>query len=103
MSLTVALRMKTKLSLKCHQQFFAYIFSLVATQTLGGPTPEELLKLLDQCDLSNSYNSTPCLSPCISLAMQPAAQMNNQSQNQEHSETLDSQKIGKGNTETVAK
>lgn len=28
---------------------------------IGGPNPEELLRLLDQCDLSNSYCSTPCL------------------------------------------
>ncbi|CAK9822695.1 BTB/POZ domain-containing protein KCTD3 [Anthophora retusa] len=33
----------------------------------GGPTPEELWKLLDQCDLSNSHSSTPCISPCPSL------------------------------------
>jgi len=29
----------------------------------GGPTAEELLRLLDQCDLSNSHCSTPSLSP----------------------------------------
>ncbi|XP_015119776.1 BTB/POZ domain-containing protein KCTD3 isoform X2 [Diachasma alloeum] len=33
----------------------------------GGPTPEELWKLLDQCDLSNSHCSTPCISPCASV------------------------------------
>ena len=31
----------------------------------SGPDAGELLKLLDQCDLSNSYTSTPCASPCI--------------------------------------
>lgn len=31
--------------------------------TNGGPTAEELLRLLDQCDLSNSHCSTPSLSP----------------------------------------
>lgn len=31
----------------------------------GGPDAGELLRLLDQCDLSNSYTSTPCVSPCI--------------------------------------
>ncbi|KAK6630971.1 hypothetical protein RUM44_003143 [Polyplax serrata] len=35
-----------------------------ATQTAGGPTAAELLRLLDQCDLSNSLCSTPCISPC---------------------------------------
>lgn len=44
-------------------------------QTSGGPTPEELLKLLDQCDLSNSHSSTPCLSPCPSLANHSAARL----------------------------
>lgn len=44
-------------------------------QTSGGPTPEELLKLLDQCDLSNSHSSTPCLSPCPSLGGHPAARL----------------------------
>lgn len=29
----------------------------------SGPDADELLKLLDQCDLSNSY-PTPCVSPC---------------------------------------
>ncbi|CAL8099797.1 unnamed protein product [Orchesella dallaii] len=38
-----------------------------ATQRSGGPTPEELLRLLDQCDLSTSHASTPCPSPCPSL------------------------------------
>lgn len=31
----------------------------------GGPTPEELIRLLDQCDLSTSHASTPCPSPCL--------------------------------------
>ncbi|XP_012275809.1 BTB/POZ domain-containing protein KCTD3 isoform X2 [Orussus abietinus] len=38
-----------------------------AKEAPGGPTPEELWKLLDQCDLSNSHCSTPCISPCPSL------------------------------------
>ncbi|RLU16359.1 hypothetical protein DMN91_012119 [Ooceraea biroi] len=38
-----------------------------ARDTSGGPTPEELWKLLDQCDLSNSHCSTPCISPSPSL------------------------------------
>ncbi|XP_033216767.1 BTB/POZ domain-containing protein KCTD3 isoform X2 [Belonocnema kinseyi] len=43
-------------------------FSLVPDKEFsGGPTPEELWKLLDQCDLSNSYCSTPCISPCPSM------------------------------------
>lgn len=46
-----------------------------AMQTSGGPTPEELLKLLDQCDLSNSHSSTPCLSPCPLQAGHTAARL----------------------------
>lgn len=34
------------------------------TQISGGPTSTELLRLLDQCELSNSLCSTPCISPC---------------------------------------
>ena len=42
--------------------------SFSATRNVsGGPTPEELWKLLDQCDLSNSHSSTPRISPCPSL------------------------------------
>ncbi|XP_055679813.1 BTB/POZ domain-containing protein KCTD3 [Lutzomyia longipalpis] len=33
-------------------------------QMSGGPNAEEVLRLLDQCELSNSYASTPCMSPC---------------------------------------
>lgn len=32
----------------------------------GGPTAKELLRLLDQCDLTNSLCSTPCMTPCSS-------------------------------------
>ena len=42
-----------------------YLFS--DKEFSGGPTPEELWKLLDQCDLSNSYCSTPCISPSPSM------------------------------------
>lgn len=39
---------------------------ILAQMTGGGPTPEELIQLLDQCDISNSLCSTPCMSPCLS-------------------------------------
>lgn len=43
-------------------------FNIVAaSKSNGGPSPEELLRLLDQCDLSNSHCSTPCISPCPTL------------------------------------
>ncbi|KAI8130708.1 hypothetical protein FF38_11902 [Lucilia cuprina] len=32
----------------------------------GGPDTNELLRLLDQCEISNSLCSTPCMSPCLS-------------------------------------
>ncbi|XP_044265380.1 BTB/POZ domain-containing protein KCTD3 [Tribolium madens] len=38
------------------------------TDLVGGPSPEELLQMLDQCDLSNSLCSTPCMSPLPSIA-----------------------------------
>ncbi|XP_062911849.1 BTB/POZ domain-containing protein KCTD3 [Mobula hypostoma] len=37
---------------------------------VGGPTEEELLKLLDQCDLSTSRCVTPNISPAASLVQQ---------------------------------
>lgn len=33
----------------------------------GGPDTNELLRLLDQCEISNSLCSTPCISPCPSI------------------------------------
>ncbi|XP_068152227.1 BTB/POZ domain-containing protein KCTD3 [Drosophila tropicalis] len=35
-------------------------------KTNGGPDTNELLRLLDQCEISNSLCSTPCMSPCLS-------------------------------------
>ncbi|GAB1599862.1 BTB/POZ domain-containing protein KCTD3-like [Argonauta hians] len=35
--------------------------------TSGGPTPAELVYILDQFDLSNSRSSTPCISPSSSV------------------------------------
>ncbi|XP_054709521.1 BTB/POZ domain-containing protein KCTD3-like [Uloborus diversus] len=31
----------------------------------GGPSPHEMIRLLDQCDLTNSHCSTPCISPSV--------------------------------------
>ena len=45
----------------------AWVFSPDA----GGPTEEELLKLLDQCDLSASRCATPSISPATSV-VQPS-------------------------------
>ncbi|XP_046371327.1 BTB/POZ domain-containing protein KCTD3-like [Haliotis cracherodii] len=42
---------------------------------VGGPNPCELVRLLDQCDLSSSRCSTPCLSPSPSLLTGPGFQM----------------------------
>lgn len=38
----------------------------------GGPTPSELVQLVDQCDLSSSRNTTPSVSPSPQLSA-PAA------------------------------
>ncbi|RZF43067.1 hypothetical protein LSTR_LSTR001245 [Laodelphax striatellus] len=64
-----------------------------AGQSNGGPTAEELLKLLDQCDLSNSHCSTPCISPCPQLVGSASrikasnVAFLNQSHNQDHAGT----------------
>lgn len=50
-------------------QFTLYrVIIFLGEKTNGGPSPEELLHLLEQCDLSNSLCSTPCMSPSPSLA-----------------------------------
>lgn len=36
-------------------------------KTLGGPTAQELVRLLDACEISQSQNSTPCISPSPSM------------------------------------
>ncbi|KAH8311029.1 hypothetical protein KR044_003905, partial [Drosophila immigrans] len=38
-------------------------------KTSGGPDTNELLRLLDQCEISNSSCSTPCMSPCLSTVV----------------------------------
>ena len=44
--------------------------------TAGGPTPEELIRLLDHFDLSSSRTSTPCcISPAPSLLMHQTQQL----------------------------
>ena len=35
----------------------------------GGPTPEELVRQLEQCELTVSRSNTPCLPPCPSLKL----------------------------------
>ena len=42
-------------------------YFLLADKGQGGPTPKELIKLLDQCEISQSQTSTPCISPSPSL------------------------------------
>uniref|UniRef100_A0A8C9L8K4 BTB/POZ domain-containing protein KCTD3 n=1 Tax=Pavo cristatus TaxID=9049 RepID=A0A8C9L8K4_PAVCR len=39
----------------------------MVNKNVGGPTEEELLKLLDQCDLSTSRCATPNISPATSV------------------------------------
>lgn len=45
----------------CLSQVFFQI--LVSDVTLGGPTPDELMHLVDQCNLTNSRATTPSVSP----------------------------------------
>jgi len=41
----------------------------------GGPSPQELVRQLDQCELTSSRCSTPCLSPSPSLTVGQQARM----------------------------
>ncbi|KAG9484599.1 hypothetical protein GDO78_010138 [Eleutherodactylus coqui] len=54
---------------------------------VGGPTEEELLKLLDQCDLSASRCATPNISPATSVVHQSRLRDSNSSL-QLHHETI---------------
>ncbi|XP_074846069.1 BTB/POZ domain-containing protein KCTD3 isoform X2 [Carettochelys insculpta] len=54
----------------------------------GGPTEEELLKLLDQCDLSTSRCATPNISPATSLVQQSRLRESSSSLQLQHHETI---------------
>ncbi|XP_069464671.1 BTB/POZ domain-containing protein KCTD3 isoform X2 [Ambystoma mexicanum] len=54
----------------------------------GGPTEEELLKLLDQCDLSTSRCATPNISPATSVLQQSHLRDSNTSLQLQHHETI---------------
>ncbi|XP_048212812.1 BTB/POZ domain-containing protein KCTD3 isoform X2 [Perognathus longimembris pacificus] len=55
---------------------------------VGGPTEEELLKLLDQCDLSTSRCATPNISPATSVVQQSRLRESNSSLQLQHHETI---------------
>ncbi|XP_077195385.1 BTB/POZ domain-containing protein KCTD3 [Paroedura picta] len=55
---------------------------------VGGPTEEELLKLLDQCDLSTSRCATPNISPATSVLQQSRLRESSSSLQLQHRETI---------------
>ncbi|XP_078212707.1 BTB/POZ domain-containing protein KCTD3 isoform X4 [Callithrix jacchus] len=55
---------------------------------VGGPTEEELLKLLDQCDLSTSRCATPNISPATSVVQHSHLRESNSSLQLQHHETI---------------
>nr|XP_033793657.1 BTB/POZ domain-containing protein KCTD3 isoform X4 [Geotrypetes seraphini] len=55
---------------------------------VGGPTEEELLKLLDQCDLSTSRCATPNISPATSVIQQSRLRDSNSSLQLQQHETI---------------
>ncbi|GCC30852.1 hypothetical protein chiPu_0009306 [Chiloscyllium punctatum] len=55
---------------------------------VGGPTEEELLKLLDQCDLSTSRCATPNISPAASLVQHTKLRESNSSLQLQTTDTL---------------
>ncbi|KAF6073360.1 potassium channel tetramerization domain containing 3 [Phyllostomus discolor] len=54
----------------------------------GGPTEEELLKLLDQCDLSASRCATPSISPATSVVQPSRLRESSSSLQLQHPETV---------------
>ncbi|XP_060220890.1 BTB/POZ domain-containing protein KCTD3 isoform X3 [Meriones unguiculatus] len=57
-------------------------------QDAGGPTEEELLKLLDQCDLSTSRCATPNISPATSVLQHSRLRESSSSLQLQHHETI---------------
>ncbi|XP_040841612.1 BTB/POZ domain-containing protein KCTD3 isoform X3 [Ochotona curzoniae] len=55
---------------------------------VGGPTEEELLRLLDQCDLSTSRCATPNISPATSVVQHSRLRESNSSLQLQHHETI---------------
>ena len=55
---------------------------------VGGPTEEELLKLLDQCDLSTSRCATPNISPATSVVQHSRLRESSSSLQLQHHETI---------------
>ncbi|XP_073740143.1 BTB/POZ domain-containing protein KCTD3 isoform X7 [Callorhinus ursinus] len=55
---------------------------------VGGPTEEELLKLLDQCDLSTSRCATPNISPATSVLQHSRLRESSSSLQLQHHETI---------------
>ncbi|XP_074846070.1 BTB/POZ domain-containing protein KCTD3 isoform X3 [Carettochelys insculpta] len=60
----------------------------MVNKNVGGPTEEELLKLLDQCDLSTSRCATPNISPATSLVQQSRLRESSSSLQLQHHETI---------------
>nr|XP_045008232.1 BTB/POZ domain-containing protein KCTD3 isoform X2 [Jaculus jaculus] len=54
----------------------------------GGPTEEELLRLLDQCDLSTSRCATPNISPATSVVQHSRLRESSSSLQLQHQETI---------------
>lgn len=54
----------------------------------GGPTEEELLKLLDQCDLSTSPCATPNINPATSVVQHSRLRESNSSLQLQQHETI---------------
>ena len=52
-----------------------FFYKKEPTSGEGGPSPQELVRQLDQCELTSSRCSTPCLSPSPSLTVGQQARL----------------------------
>ena len=52
-----------------------FFYKKEPTSGEGGPSAEELIRQLDQCELTSSRCSTPCLSPSPSLTVGQQARL----------------------------
>ena len=49
-----------------------FFYKKEPTSGEGGPSPQELVRQLDQCELTSSRCSIPCLSPSLTVGGQQA-------------------------------
>lgn len=61
--------------------FLCYEKCITVQKSSGGPTADELVAELEQCDLCSSSQNTPSMSPCITNLQNSHTKMKSQNVN----------------------